>query len=206
MTENRGYSRSAYEREQIDKCILSLAEKSAFGITMMSVTRYINKNSRLCVNHKTVLRHLKSLTTKGKLVCRATPSGGGQKYTFSLPDRVHAMNAFADAMQKRDPLSRAVYKTRSTNLLLNLKRIYFDQIATGEKTEEYREIIPFNTSRVTNPGLKTIELQLGYPAHSDTDRIMIFPWNGYEVKTIQHNEFGATPVKVYAIPLRGRIQ
>ena len=44
-------------------------------------------------------------------------------------------------------------------------------------------------------------LMLGYPPKDDTSRRIERPWRGYELKTIQHEEWDNEPVRVFAIKL-----
>jgi len=39
----------------------------------------------------------------------------------------------------------------------------------------------------------------GYPRRTDRDRWLARKWKGVRVKTIQHDEFGPDPVKVFAV-------
>lgn len=48
-------------------------------------------------------------------------------------------------------------------------------------------------------GKQQIPCWLGYPKRDDSSRRMNAPYDGYEIKTITHPQFGDKPVKVYAI-------
>ncbi len=88
-----------------------------------------------------------------------------------------------------------------TDLVLPLKREYFEAIRDGSKTEEYRLCTPYWAKRLT-PAFARYEnvvLMLGYPSRDDHDRRIIRPWRGYNIKTITHPHFGPDPVQVYAI-------
>ena len=85
-------------------------------------------------------------------------------------------------------------------LYLNLKKEYFDQIKSGVKKEEYREIKPYWTVRL-NKQHDSIVIILGRPKQRNETNSIVFPWKGYEIKTITHPLFGNKPTEVYAIKL-----
>jgi len=91
----------------------------------------------------------------------------------------------------------------SSFLILNVKREYFEQIKRGEKTEEFRRVCNFWTSRISykKDTLLGIQIRCGYPKPGDKKRILNFPWRGYAIRTITHPEFGPEPVQVFAIKL-----
>lgn len=84
-------------------------------------------------------------------------------------------------------------------LHLPLKGVYFDQIKSGEKSEEYRLCTPFWTKRLAGKSFDHIELSLGYPPKDDKSRRITRPWRGLRKTTITHPHFGPNPVEVYAI-------
>ncbi len=84
-------------------------------------------------------------------------------------------------------------------LTLPVKAIYFDQIADGTKTEEYRLCTPYWRKRLEGRTFDAVTITKGYPARDDTARRLTFPWRGYTVKTITHEFFGPEPVEVFAI-------
>lgn len=84
-------------------------------------------------------------------------------------------------------------------LTLPLKTIYFHQIKSGEKTEEYRLCTPYWAQRLVGREYDQIVLTLGYPKADDAERRLVRPWRGFTVKTLQHHHFGDKPVTVYAI-------
>lgn len=88
-----------------------------------------------------------------------------------------------------------------TDLVLPLKREYFEAIRDGTKTEEYRLCTPYWQKRLASTfGLyDRIVLTLGYPKRGDESRRLIRAWQGYTIKTITHPHFGPEPVTVYAI-------
>lgn len=84
-------------------------------------------------------------------------------------------------------------------LHLNLKAEYFDAIAAGDKTEEYRLMTPYWQRRLAGRDFAQIVLKKGYPSRGDTARQLTRPWAGLAVKTITHPHFGHKPVQVFAI-------
>ena len=64
------------------------------------------------------------------------------------------------------------------DLVLPLKREYFEAIRDGTKTEEYRLCTPYWQKRLASPfGLyDRIVLTLGYPKRDDESRRLIRPW------------------------------
>jgi hypothetical protein len=89
-----------------------------------------------------------------------------------------------------------------TVLILFVKKKYFDQIKSGEKTEEYREIKGYWTKRICGKVIEKIFICGGSHAEKRTaENTLEFPWKGYEIKTIAHEFFGENPVLVYAIKL-----
>lgn len=85
------------------------------------------------------------------------------------------------------------------NLVLPLKREYFEAIRDGRKPEEYRLCSPHWRKRLEGSEYEQIVLTLGYPAREDHERRIVRPWQGYTIKTITHPHFGPDPVQVYAI-------
>lgn len=88
-------------------------------------------------------------------------------------------------------------------LHLHLKAEYFNAIAAGTKTEEYRKCTPYWTKRIEGREYDQIVLYYGYlsthkVAHNVT---IVLPYRGYKVRTITHPHFGPEPVEVFAIRL-----
>lgn len=90
-----------------------------------------------------------------------------------------------------------------TSLTLRVKKEYFDQIKTGTKTEEYRVVNDYWTSRIVEEmdRVTTVRILLGYPKRGDMSKVLEFPYKGYTKKQITHPLFGPTPVLVYAVTL-----
>lgn len=86
-----------------------------------------------------------------------------------------------------------------TALILPVKRIYFEQIASGEKPEEFRLANAYWAKRLEGKQYSRVIVTLGYPKRTDTARRIEFPWRGFTKQTITHEHFGPDPVEVYAI-------
>lgn len=86
-----------------------------------------------------------------------------------------------------------------SNLILPVRRIYFDQMKSGEKKFEYRLVNDFWSKRLIGRKYDCVIITLGYPSHGQTDRRLTFKWNGSKIETITHPHFGQEPVKVFAI-------
>ena len=93
------------------------------------------------------------------------------------------------------------------NLQLAVNGEYFDQMKSGEKTEEYRLLNDYWRKRLVNMkergqiGRKYDRLIItsGYPKRDDHGRRIDIPYDGWTIKTITHPHFGPDPVKVFAI-------
>ena len=85
------------------------------------------------------------------------------------------------------------------NLTLHLKKEYFDQIASGEKVEEYRLVTSYWQKRLIRRNYENIVLLCGYPKRGDMSRQIIRPWRGFTTKLIKHPHFGNQLVQVFAI-------
>lgn len=86
-----------------------------------------------------------------------------------------------------------------TDLHLNLKAEYFDAIKSGAKVEEFRKDTPYWRKRLAGKTFDRIVLKRGYPKTGDSERTLVRPWTGMELKTISHPHFGALPVSAFAI-------
>lgn len=99
-------------------------------------------------------------------------------------------------------------------LTLTLKKKWFDMIKRGVKKEEYREIKPFWTKRLTFPVIDyvdghvvipaiprkfdTLVFTLGYPKADDMSRRMVFKNPKIEIRTGKP-KWGAEKDKVYYV-------
>ena len=90
-----------------------------------------------------------------------------------------------------------------TDLILAVKREYFEQIKSGEKTEENRLCNEYWTKRLVDRDLsyRNVVITLGYPKKDDKSRRLTFPYVGWQRKTITHKHFGENPVDVVSITL-----
>ena len=84
------------------------------------------------------------------------------------------------------------------HLHLNLKYIYFDEIAAGTKLNEYRLYDKW-AKRLLGKTFDSIILKRGYPSKSNIEAHLTKPWRGFTIETISHPLFGPNPVKVFAI-------
>lgn len=86
-------------------------------------------------------------------------------------------------------------------LTLPLKGEYFDQIARGEKVEEYRLRTPFWAKRLEGRSFSSVALTRGYPKGGGVEGItrLTRAWRGYSLRSLTHPHFGDDPVEVFAI-------
>lgn len=85
------------------------------------------------------------------------------------------------------------------NLQIALNSQYFDEIKSGEKTEEFRLCTDYWEKRLVDREYEYLILTKGYPKKDDVIRKMHFKYDGYAIKEITHPHFGKKPVLVYAI-------
>lgn len=86
-------------------------------------------------------------------------------------------------------------------LTLPLNGIYFDQIRTGEKREEFRLLTPFWRKRLEGRQYARIVLTRGYPKGGGVEGTtrLTRAWRGFKMKRITHPHFGPDAVDVFAI-------
>ena len=84
-------------------------------------------------------------------------------------------------------------------LTLRLKGKWWDQIASGEKTTELRLATDYWRKRLIGRHYDEIHIWLGYPPKTETDKLLRRKWRLVSKETVLHEEFGATPVEVFAI-------
>jgi hypothetical protein len=89
--------------------------------------------------------------------------------------------------------------TKTRTLTLALKGIYFDQIVSGQKQEEFRLTSPYWAGRLEGRDYDRIVLTRGYPPKDDLTRRIEIPWRGCRKTVLTHPHFGPDPVEVYAI-------
>lgn len=91
-------------------------------------------------------------------------------------------------------------------LTLSLKRKWYDMIASGEKTEEYREIKPYWIKRMYLCNYDAVTFTLGYPKADDKSRRMTFRVKDIHV-SYGREEWGAEKgVEYFVISLGERIK
>jgi len=85
-------------------------------------------------------------------------------------------------------------------LHLHVRSKYFDEIARGEKIEEYRLYNELWLQRLSCQYCGIV-IYKGYPKESEycSQNRIERVWRGWIVTTITHPEFGDKPVKVFAI-------
>lgn len=92
-----------------------------------------------------------------------------------------------------------------SELVLHLKKEFFDQIKSGKKKMEFRLRTRYWEKRLINRQYDTIRLMCGYPKHDDLDNQIVCRFQGYRPMVIKHKHFGKTPVRVFGIPVDARI-
>ena len=86
-------------------------------------------------------------------------------------------------------------------LHLHLKFEYFDDIAAGNKPEEFRLAKTWK-HKLDNNQYTHIRLYRGYEKASPST-VITKPYKGYKLKTIVHPHFGNEPTEVCAIDVTG---
>lgn len=86
-------------------------------------------------------------------------------------------------------------------LMLPVRRKWFELIKSGNKTSEYRRMTPYWSARLDSKQFDKVAVTLGYPPKEDSSRRLEFPWNGITTKIVACEEFGAEPLRVFAIRL-----
>lgn len=71
-----------------------------------------------------------------------------------------------------------------TDLILHVKKIWFEWIKEGRKPFEYREVKPYWTKRLKKKYDRVI-IVMGYPKVMDDTNSIIFPWNGFLVGSLK---------------------
>jgi hypothetical protein len=90
------------------------------------------------------------------------------------------------------------------DLILHVKKCYFDQIKNGTKHFEYRLRTDYWKKRLSGRDREYsgVQIHCGYPKKTDESRIIRRPWRGYYwLANFTHEHFGDKPVSVYAIRL-----
>lgn len=86
-------------------------------------------------------------------------------------------------------------------LTIPVKGIYFDQIASGEKREEYRVVTRYWSRRIRGRSYDAVVLTRGYPKGGGVEGVtrLTRQWRGAMLRTITHPHFGNEPELVFAI-------
>lgn len=85
------------------------------------------------------------------------------------------------------------------DLVLHVKKGYFDSIRDGHKPLEYRERTPYWEKRLRGREYSGVQLHCGYPKAGDSSRIIRRRWKGFIEETIVHDHFGNRHVPVFSI-------
>lgn len=89
-----------------------------------------------------------------------------------------------------------------SDLVLHVRREWFEKIKRGEKCAEYRLFNDYWKRRLYGRRFDQIIVCLGYPKKGDESRRLYFPWRGYVVTTVSSSEWNNETRKVFAIHLR----
>lgn len=65
------------------------------------------------------------------------------------------------------------------DLILNVKKRYFDAIKLGDKNIEYRKFKYYWIRRLSNKQFNNVIIVHGYPKIRDAINSIIFPWKGF---------------------------
>lgn len=84
-------------------------------------------------------------------------------------------------------------------LQLTIKKIYFDEILLGLKTEEYRLIKSHWTKRIINKNYTHIVFTNGYNKNSSK---LEAEYLGYETRKIKHEFFGNKKVECFVLKIK----
>jgi hypothetical protein len=89
----------------------------------------------------------------------------------------------------------------SRDLLIPVNGVYFDQIASGEKSHEFRLQTPYWSKRLVARTYRHVVLTRGYPKGGGVEGVTRLTrlYRGAERQTITHPHFGPDPVDVFAI-------
>lgn len=85
------------------------------------------------------------------------------------------------------------------NLVLHLKKKWWEKIRSGEKTVELRRATDYWRKRLVGREYDEIHLCLGYPKSGDSSKILKRKWSMVAKENVLHEEFGDSPVDVFVI-------
>jgi hypothetical protein len=101
-----------------------------------------------------------------------------------------------------------------SDLILNVKKEWFDLIKSGKKKREYREIKPYWDKRLGDKDYRNVIIVCGYPKVRDETNTIAFPYKGYILTSVSPHEVSydetihtlniTEPEFVYAILLEPR--
>lgn len=83
-------------------------------------------------------------------------------------------------------------------LFLILKKKYFDQIKSGQKTEEFRLLTPYFVKRLVGRQYDSIIFQNGY---AKTSPRLTVEYLGYDIRNVKQEFFGNDEVSVFVLKL-----
>ena len=85
------------------------------------------------------------------------------------------------------------------DLILPLKRKWFEQIKAGIKPFEFRLNNEYWQKRLIGKTYDKVIFTLGYPKRDDSERRIVKPWAGYEMQTVISEEWDNEPKDCFAI-------
>jgi hypothetical protein len=85
------------------------------------------------------------------------------------------------------------------DLILPLKRKWFEQIKAGIKPFEFRLNNEYWQKRLIGKTYDKVIFTLGYPKRDDGERRIVKPWAGYEMQTVISEEWDNEPKDCFAI-------
>ena len=85
------------------------------------------------------------------------------------------------------------------DLILPLKRKWFEQIKSESKPFEYRLNNAYWQKRLIGKTYRNVIFTLGYPKRDDHARRIVKPWAGYEMQTVISEEWDNIPQDCFAI-------
>lgn len=91
--------------------------------------------------------------------------------------------------------------SRKGDLVLHVRREYFNQMAAGNKPFEYRMVTDYWRTRLIGRDYNNVIVMAGYPKRDDQEKILTFPWRGFILTRLRHREFGPEMADVFAIRL-----
>lgn len=85
------------------------------------------------------------------------------------------------------------------DLILPLKKRWFNEIKAGRKPFEYRLNNAYWQKRLIGKNYDRVIFTLGYPKRDDDSRRIIKPYHGYEMQTVVSEEWNNEPQDCFAI-------